>query len=281
MLAFNVLYGYAAVGFAQFHEQVGTQAFFYGMAPIAAFQAFLVVHARAQREHEEVRAQHVARIEEAQVSLQRSYSETLVALTSALDARDRETEGHSRRVVEYTRIIAVRLGVAEADLGLISRGALLHDIGKIGVPDAILHKPGPLTDEEWEVMRRHPQIGQHMVAGVEHLAEARAIILHHHERWDGGGYPLGLRGREITLGARIFSVADTVDAITQDRPYRAARSFDQARDEILRNRGLQFDPDVVDAFLSLQLPDLEEIVRHRDAAGRDLLDTTGTSGPSR
>ena len=279
MLGFNVLYGYAAVGFASFHEQVGTQAFFYGMAPIAAFQAFLVVHARAQREHEKVRAQHVARIEEAQVSLERSYSETLVALTSALDARDRETEGHSRRVVEYTRIIAVRLGVGEHDLGLISRGALLHDIGKIGVPDAILHKPGPLTEEEWEVMRRHPRIGEQMVAGVEHLAEARTIILHHHERWDGGGYPFGLRGREITLGARIFAVADTVDAITQDRPYRAARSFDQAREEILRNRGLQFDPDVVDAFLSVELLDLEEIVRHRDAAGRDLLDVTPTLVP--
>jgi HD-GYP domain-containing protein (c-di-GMP phosphodiesterase class II) len=158
---------------------------------------------------------------------------------------------------------------------MISQGALLHDIGKIGVPDAILHKPGPLTEEEWEVMRRHPQIGLHMVSGIEHLTEARTIILHHHERFDGNGYPLGLRGEAITLGARIFTVADTLDAITQDRPYRAARSFDQAREEILRHRGTQFDPDVVDVFLSLDLPTMEEIATHRHGAGRDLLELAG------
>jgi HD superfamily phosphohydrolase YqeK len=280
MLGFSVLYGYAAVGFATFHNQVGAQAFAYGMAPIAAFQVFLVIYARALRQHEDARTQHVHRIEQAGISLQRSYAETLVALTSALDARDQETEGHSRRVVEYTRLLAVRLGLGEHDLAMISQGALLHDIGKIGVPDAILHKPGPLTEEEWEVMRRHPQIGLHMVSGIEHLREARTIILHHHERFDGKGYPLGLRGEAITLGARIFSVADTLDAITQDRPYRAARSFDQAREEILRHRGTQFDPDVVDVFLTLNLPAMEEIASHRHGAGRDLLERAGTAAPS-
>jgi len=279
MLGFSVLYGYSAVGFATFHDQVGAQAFAYGLAPIAAFQVFLVLYARALRLHEDARTRHVERIEHAGAVLQRSYDETLVALTSALDARDRETEGHSRRVVEYTRLVAIRLGVGGHELAMISQGALLHDIGKIGVPDAVLHKPGPLTDEEWEIMRRHPQIGLHMVAGIEHLSEARTIILHHHERFDGRGYPLGLRGNAITHGARIFAVADTLDAITQDRPYRAARSFDEAREEILRVRGSQFDPEVVDAFLALELAELEEIASHRAGAGRDLLEVVGPASP--
>jgi putative nucleotidyltransferase with HDIG domain len=186
-----------------------------------------------------------------QRALEVSYEAVLDALLAALDTRDTETEGHSERVTAYTMILAEQLGVPQEELYHIERGALLHDIGKIGVPDRILLKPGPLTEDEWIEMRKHPVVGFKMCANIEFLKGAAQIVLHHHERWDGNGYPDGIEGEMIPLGARIFSVVDTFDAMTTDRPYRKALSYEDARSEIERNRGTQFDPAVVDAFLSI------------------------------
>ncbi|MBI3761320.1 MAG: diguanylate cyclase, partial [Chloroflexi bacterium] len=180
--------------------------------------------------------------------LRDSYDRTLDALAAALDARDKETEGHSRRVVAYTLALAGRINVPEDELVTIRRGALLHDIGKIGVPDTILLKPGPLTDEERAIMRRHPEWGQRILSGIRFLEDAVQIVCAHQERWDGAGYPRGLAGEAIPLGARIFAVADTFDAITSDRPYRAARPYAVARAEIEAGSGAQFDPRAVEAF---------------------------------
>jgi len=271
LLPYNIAYGYAAVGFVAMHDRYGPLGFTFSLAPVVALQLFLIVLARATRTHEAQRGQLMRQIVDKSIQVERSYDQTLVALTHALDARDKETEGHSRRVVEYTRLVAVRLGVQGEELKMLCHGALLHDIGKIGVPDAILHKPDKLTDEEWEIMRRHPQIGNAMVEEVEYLNEARRIILHHHERWDGGGYPHGLKGTQIVLGARAFAVSDTFDAITQDRPYRRARSFDAAREEIRRHRGTQFDPDAVDAFFSISEEELRAIAAVRSRIGVDVL----------
>jgi HD-GYP domain-containing protein (c-di-GMP phosphodiesterase class II) len=268
---YNLCYGYAAVGFVALHEHFGPLGFTFALAPVAALQVFLVVLARRTKQHEAQRDQLLDQLKDESVRVERSYDATLIALTHALDARDKETEGHSRRVVEYTRLVAVRLGIDGEALKLLCHGARLHDIGKIGVPDAILHKPGPLTEAEWQVMRRHPEIGALMVEEVEYLTEARRIILHHHERWDGRGYPLGLRGTQISSGARAFAIADTVDAITQDRPYRRGRSFDEAREELIRHRGSQFDPEAVDAFLSLPESELLTISAIRARVALDLL----------
>jgi diguanylate cyclase (GGDEF)-like protein/putative nucleotidyltransferase with HDIG domain len=192
-----------------------------------------------------------------------SYESTLQALSRALDTRDAETEEHSQRVRRYTELIARRFGLPEAEIAHLSRGALLHDIGKIGVPDAILLKPDGLSAKEIEVMRKHPTIGYTMIAHIPFLAKAAEIVLHHHESFDGSGYPSGLAGEEIPLGARIFAVVDTLDAMTSDRPYRKALSFEEALAEIKRERGRQFDPKIVDTLLALSVA---ELVRCRDGA---------------
>ena len=183
--------------------------------------------------------------------LKETYDATLEALAAALDARDSETGGHSSRVTVYTMDMARELGVTEdSDQWLdIERASLLHDVGKIGVSDAILNKPGPLTSEEWQQMRKHPAIGYEMLKDVKFLATAAEIVYAHHERYDGKGYPTGLGGKGIPLGARIFAVADAFDAMTSNRPYRRALSADKAREEITTNSGTQFDPTVVEAFL--------------------------------
>jgi len=183
--------------------------------------------------------------------LRETYDGTLEALVSALDARDRETKGHSLRVAKYMMEIAFHLGIEPGteDWVNMQRGGLLHDIGKIGVSDTILHKPGPLTDEEWVDMRRHPQIGHDMIRDIGFLSGAAVIVLAHHERFDGRGYPKGLAADEIPFGARIFALADTFDAMTSDRPYRAALTSEASRDEIIRCSGTQFDPRCVQAFL--------------------------------
>jgi putative nucleotidyltransferase with HDIG domain len=194
-----------------------------------------------------------------EAEMQRSYRATLDALLAALDIRDTETEGHSERVAAYTMAIANRLKLSTDDLKAIELGALLHDIGKIGVPDSILHKPGPLTPEEWEVMKQHPVIGYRMCMKIDALRPATPIVLHHHERWDGKGYPHGLAGEAIPLGARIFAIADTLDAMTSDRPYRKALSFAQAREEIIRCSKEQFDPEMVKVFLEIPEEELRMI----------------------
>jgi response regulator RpfG family c-di-GMP phosphodiesterase len=180
--------------------------------------------------------------------LERAYIQTIEALAAALDARDSATEGHCQRVTGCTLIIGRHMGIEGPDLTALRYGAALHDIGKIGIPDAILRKPGRLTDEEWALMRQHPELGERIIAGIEFLRCAVPVVLHHHERWDGGGYPHGLKGEEIPLGARIFMVADAFDAMISNRPYRRGISYEQALREIRRVSGQQFDPAVVEAF---------------------------------
>lgn len=176
---------------------------------------------------------------------------TMEALVTALDARERETYAHSRRVGEYAVHLAQTMGVSGPELETVRRGATLHDIGKIGISDSILLKPGALTDSEWAQMRRHPQIGYWILNGIAPFQDAADIVLSHHERYDGRGYPRHLHGAGIPLGARIFSVVDSLDAITEDRPYQKGRSYEEARQEIARNAGTQFDPKVVDRFLQV------------------------------
>jgi response regulator RpfG family c-di-GMP phosphodiesterase len=183
--------------------------------------------------------------------LETTYEATLQALVTALDLRDNETHGHSYRVVEYAVVVAERMGIGEPQLSWIRRGAILHDVGKIGVRDAILRKPGKLTAEEWDEMRRHPEMGYRTLKHIPFLDPALDIVLHHQERFDGTGYPHGLRGEQIPLGARIFAVVDTFDAMTSDRPYRRALGIREVREEIERCSGTQFDPQVVKAFLSI------------------------------
>jgi len=192
-------------------------------------------------------------------NIQGTYQTTLLALVRALDAREHETSDHSQRVVKYTEAIAERLSLRGPELEEIGRGALLHDIGKIGVPDAVLLKPAKLTTEEWKEMRRHPDIGYDMIRSIEFLNTPAAIVLSHQERFDGRGYPRCLRGEEIHIGARIFAVADTLDAMTSDRPYRKGTTFESAVDEIQRCAGSQFDPEVVRAFMDIGVKNLRRI----------------------
>jgi response regulator RpfG family c-di-GMP phosphodiesterase len=184
----------------------------------------------------------------------------LDGMISALDYRDTETQWHSRRVSLYSRRIAQACGLPEAQLDVIEQGALLHDIGKIGVRDSILLKPGKLTPEEWVEMRLHPEFGHRILARIPFLHEASLIVLQHQERWDGKGYPAGLAGEDIVIGARVFCVADTLDAICSDRPYRKGRPRSVAKDEIKRCSGTQFDPAVVEAFLAVPEADWDGII---------------------
>ncbi len=191
--------------------------------------------------------------------LSASYDSTLDALAAALDLRDRETEGHSRRVVEYTARLAQQIGLGAAFITEIRRGALIHDIGKIGVPDAILLKPASLTPDERTIIERHPQAGYDMLLGIPYLKDEIQIVLAHQERWDGTGYPLRLKGEAIPLGARLFAVADTYDALTSDRPYRRGRAYAAAREIIAAEAGKQFDPQAVAAFLAIPQSEWEAI----------------------
>jgi len=182
--------------------------------------------------------------------LEQSYDYTLEALGNALDAKDAETEGHCQRVTAITILMAKTMKVDREQLRHIARGAFLHDIGKMGIPDQVLRKPGPLSDEEREVMRRHCDIGYSVLKKIPFLQDAAEIVLAHQECYNGSGYPRGMKGEEIPLGARIFAVADTLDAMCSDRPYRKALPISAAREEIKKFSGTQFDPRVVSAFLS-------------------------------
>jgi putative nucleotidyltransferase with HDIG domain len=183
--------------------------------------------------------------------LERSYDITLEALGDALDLKDAETERHTRRVTAYTIAIARKMGLPKEKILIIARGAFLHDIGKIGIPDHILRKPGKLTEAETAIIWEHAYSGYKMLAKIPFLAEASEIVYSHHECFDGSGYPRGLKGEEIPLGARIFAIADTLDAMTSDHLSRPASSFDEAREEIEKCSGRQFDPAVVKAFLEM------------------------------
>lgn len=200
---------------------------------------------------EQMVEQRTKQLQTAMKRIETTYDETLEALGAALDLRDTETEGHSRRVSRCCLEIAKNMGCSSEQLRQISRGSYLHDIGKIGIPDAILLKPGRLTEDETAVMQTHARVGYDLVSKIGFLAPAAEIVLTHQERFDGTGYPQGLMGEEIPLGARIFAVSDTLDAMTSDRPYRRALPLSTARAEITLESGRQFDPEVVRIFLSL------------------------------
>jgi cyclic di-GMP phosphodiesterase len=190
-------------------------------------------------------------LRQALADLERSYDITLEALGDALDLKDAETEGHSKRVTAFTIAIARATGLPQEKVRIIARGAFLHDVGKMAIPDAILRKPGRLSPEEQAIMQQHALLGYQMLRKIPFLHEAADIVYSHQERYDGTGYPRGLKGDQIPLGARIFAIADTFDAVTSDRPYRAAQSISSGRREIERQSGKQFDPEIVRVFLSI------------------------------
>jgi len=185
------------------------------------------------------------------VELTLAYDTTLEGWSKALDLRDKETEGHTQRVTELTVQIAQQIGIPEEDIIHIRRGALLHDIGKMGIPDRILLKPGPLDDKEWKVMKNHSALAYNLLFPITYLRPALDVPLYHHEKFDGSGYPNGLKGEQIPLAARIFAVVDVWDALTSDRPYRPAWSEKKALNHIKEQSGIHFDPRIVDIFLNL------------------------------
>ena len=191
------------------------------------------------------------RVHTAEAELADAYDATLSALSAALDERDTATEGHSRRVAAYAQVLGRAAGLTEAGLESLARGALLHDIGKIAVPDDILRKPGRLAPDEWAVMRRHPEVGAKILKDVSFLTSALPVVRYHHEHWDGSGYPEGRRAEGIDLRARIFAIVDAYDAMTSDRPYRRTLSHEEAVAEVERVSGTQFDPRLVRIFAAI------------------------------
>ena len=196
-------------------------------------------------------AQHDRHRDEARAIQERILEEALSGWAAALDLRDHSTAEHTRRVTELTVALAAHLEVTGADLVAMRRGATLHDIGKMAVPDSVLSKPGPLSDDEWVLMRRHPEMALQFLAGLDDLESVSEIPFAHHEKYDGSGYPRGLRGDEIPYGARIFAIIDAYDAITSDRPYRTARSHEEAMTILAADSGTHFDPEVLAAFVEL------------------------------
>lgn len=221
----------------------------------------IVAKQRYENQLEELVEQRTAELDRALSSLEDAYRSTLKALTAALETRDSETHGHSERVVSYSLRLGREYGLNSDTLKALEFGSLLHDIGKIGVPDSILRKPGKLTDEEWVRMKEHPFHGQQILRGIEFLEGAARVVSQHHEKWDGTGYPAGLREEEIDICARIFSVADAFDAITSDRVYRRGKSYQEAAKELDDWAGRQFDPKVVEAFHRVPQEDWDELHR--------------------
>jgi putative nucleotidyltransferase with HDIG domain len=220
-----------------------------------------VAKRRYENHLEELVKQRTAELDEALDSLEDAYRTTLKALAHALETRDAETHGHSERVVTFSLRLGRELGLDKEQMRSLEFGSLLHDIGKIGVPDAILRKPAKLTEEEWVKMREHPLHGQQILRGIEFLEGAARVVAQHHEKWNGSGYPLGLRGEEIDLNARIFAVADAFDAMTSDRVYRAGKPYEAAAEELEKFSGIQFDPKVVEAFHRVPREDWEDLRR--------------------
>jgi len=190
-------------------------------------------------------------LQQAHEDLQQAYDKTIEGWVLALDLRDRETEGHAKRVTEMTVRLARELGCTDEEIVHIRRGALLHDMGKMGIPDEILQKPGPLTEEEWVIMRRHPQYAYQMLSPISYLNQALIIPYYHHERWDGSGYPHGLKGEEIPLFARLFAIVDVWDALSSDRPYRKRIPPKDVTEYLRREAGRLFDPTIVEGLLPL------------------------------
>jgi putative nucleotidyltransferase with HDIG domain len=205
------------------------------------------------------------------MELVKLYAGTLEAMVLALDLREKETGYHSYRVTEYALTLAKKMELSENELSIIAKGALLHDIGKIGVPDNILLKPGKLTDEEWEIMKKHPRHGYELLRNIDFLEESALIVLHHHEYFNGKGYPVGLVGDQIPLGARIFSIVDTMDALTSKRVYKDASSFEESFERISEASESQFDPWIVEAFMDISIDQYKEIRNKVESSGSDYL----------
>ena len=206
---------------------------------------------------------YLGQLQQAQATELELLFPVLQTLANVLDAREHETQSHSARVSAYAEFLAEHMGTPADELKTIRAGGLMHDIGKIGIPDSILLKCGPLTPEEWAVMKQHPEIGHGLLAGVPGLRAAAGIVLAHHERWDGKGYPKGIRSTAIPFGARVFSIADTMDSMLSNRPYRKALTYSMVRSEVELNRCTQFDSEVVDAFLEIPEHRWVEVVQER------------------
>jgi HD-GYP domain-containing protein (c-di-GMP phosphodiesterase class II) len=260
-------------------EALRAGAFDYIMKPFDLRHVEVAIE-RALRHHELLQAkrryenyledlirQRTSELNQALSSVEDSYRMTLKALAAALETRDTDTHGHSERVVTFSLRLGRELGLDKEQLRSLEFGSLLHDIGKIGVPDAILRKPTRLTDEEWEKMRQHPQLGERILCGIKFLEGAARVVGQHHEKWDGSGYPRGLRAEEIDLNARIFAVADAFDAITSHRVYRAGKSYEQAAAELDRCAGQHFDLQVVAAFHRVPPGEWKQL-RERSLTGR-------------
>ena len=258
LIPYYLGYGLTGVGVLAASSRLGAAAALVTLAaPVAIVQTAT---------NRWIREQH-ARVQEARSG----FDATLISLSKAIDLRDKDTEGHCRRVVDYSLMMGRNLNFTDEELTRLCHGALLHDIGKIGVSDTILHKPGPLTEEEWSVMRTHPQLGFMMVADVKQLEKAREIILNHHERYDGKGYPNGISGEAIPLGARLFTIADSFDAMLSDRHYRKGMTIAQAREEVRRCSGTQFDPVCVAAFEKITDEELEAIAQEKEHPTAEML----------
>jgi HD-GYP domain-containing protein (c-di-GMP phosphodiesterase class II) len=220
----------------------------YALGPFSATEVRMIEEMAAQAAMSVEQAVLFTKLRSYAQEIETGYDSTLKVLSAALDTRDQDTHGHSERVARLTVALAREMGLPNERLVDMERGALLHDVGKIGVPDAVLRKRDELDDGEWEAMQKHPLLAGLMVSKVGFLEGALPILLYHHEKYDGSGYPFGLQGGAIPLEARIFTVVDAFDAMTSDRPYRQAMPIEDAMSEIRRNSGIQFDPDVVEAF---------------------------------
>lgn len=231
----------------------------YGWTGIAGLTTPIAMMQYAMRQYISRTTALVTELQQTNEQLTESHDAILRALSSALDTRDEETEEHSQRVCRYAELIARHHGLTEEEIADLRDGSLLHDIGKIGVPDAVLLKPGPLTEDEWVQVRKHPEIGHRMIAHIPFLAPAAEVVLYHHERYDGNGYPFGLAAGAIPLNARIFAIADSLDAMTSDRPYRQGLPYADAMAEIARCAGSQFDPEIVRSALSINIAALQAV----------------------